>query len=391
MLGLRESSAYPDTQNGKFECSGDPDDEDPVQVVCDKGDCTADPSDASVNLNGLVTLDSSGNRFMGDTEIEIRDESGVLVQDLKIHTSCSQQLEVGDQFGSLLLVGIVPQGSDPTEIFGVYDLTICQPGEGPQGPQGKMGETGAQGVQGKLGETGAQGVQGKVGNTGAQGVQGKVGNTGTQGVQGKVGNTGAQGGQGVQGKVGNTGAQGGQGVQGKVGNTGAQGGQGVQGKVGNTGPQGPTGATGTSAPLQTTVFLALATDQTIGTTGKYIGLGSQAGSHDNVSIVVPAGAGAEVTLFVAKVSQGNTARFGDAEIFKDGPTDSGTLIGGCALDPATTDEDVTRCMVMFDAEFDPLSILVLKDSLSCFIRTDGGSFTGGSCSVLIDLGTADPL
>ena len=292
---------------------------------------------------------------------------------------------------------------------------------GAQGVQGKLGETGAQGVQGKVGNTGAQGVQGKVGNTGAQGVQGvqgkvgntgaqggqgvqgKVGNTGAQGVQGKVGNTGAQGGQGVQGKVGNTGtqgvqgkvgntgAQGGQGVQGKVGNTGAQGGQGVQGKVGNTGPQGPTGATGTSAPLQTTVFLALATDQTIGTTGKYIGLGSQAGSHDNVSIVVPAGAGAEVTLFVAKVSQGNTARFGDAEIFKDGPTDSGTLIGGCALDPATTDEDVTRCMVMFDAEFDPLSILVLKDSLSCFIRTDGGSFTGGSCSVLIDLGTADPL
>ena len=42
--------------------------------------------------------------------------------------------------------------------------------------------------------------------------------------------------------------------------------------------------------------------------------------------------------------------------------------------------------------FDPNECsLALKDSLSCFIRTDGGSFEAGSCSVLVDLGTADPL
>ena len=193
----------------------------------------------------------------------------------------------------------------------------------------------------------------------AQGPQGKIGADGAQGVQGKIGLTGDTGAQGPQGKIGVDGVQG------------------VQGKI------GPKGDPGDSAPLQTTVFLALATDQTIGTTGKYIGLGSQAGSHDQVSIVVPAGAGATVTTFVAKVSQGNTARFGDAELYQDGPTDNGTLIGTCALDP-DPDDAVTRCMMMLTA------VLVEKDSLSCFIRTDGGSFEGGSCSVLIDLGTADP-
>jgi len=58
---------------------------------------------------------------------------------------------------------------------------------GPQGVQGKIGDTGAQGVQGKIGDTGAQGVQGKIGDTGPQG------DRGVQGVQGKIGDTGADG------------------------------------------------------------------------------------------------------------------------------------------------------------------------------------------------------
>jgi len=89
---------------------------------------------------------------------------------------------------------------------------ICAVGAvGPQGVQGKLGNTGAQGAQGKLGNTGAQGAQGKLGNTGAQGAQGKLGNTGAQGAQGKIGNDGSQG---VQGKEGDPGSPGDNGLNG---------------------------------------------------------------------------------------------------------------------------------------------------------------------------------
>ena len=56
-------------------------------------------------------------------------------------------------------------------------------------------------------------------------------------------------------------------------------------------------------------------------------------------------------------------------------------------DDSTPSDTVTRCMLMLS---NPDNILAEKDSLSCFINTDGGSFEAGSCSILIDLGTATP-
>ncbi|MBE9549832.1 MAG: collagen-like protein, partial [Proteobacteria bacterium] len=132
---------------------------------------------------------------------------GGIPQTISLHTSCSEPLVLGDIYGSMTLVAMVTEEAlGPTTQDDEYDLTIGAVGpEGPQGVQGKLGDTGAQGVQGKLGDTGAQGVQGKLGDTGAQGVQGKLGDTGAQGVQGKLGDTGPQG---VQGKLGDTGPQG---------------------------------------------------------------------------------------------------------------------------------------------------------------------------------------
>ena len=186
----------PRRQGGIVTCSGDPNDAQPVQVECDinQGDCTADPSTASINLNDTVILTASGNSFKGNADIQILSDTGVPLQDLRIHTSCSQPLEVDDVFGSLVLRAFIPEGSDLTSTFGKYDLTVCEPG---QGPQGKIGDQGDQGIQGKVGDTGDQGIQGKVGDTGEQGIQGKVGDTGEQGIQGKVGDTGEQG---IQGK-----------------------------------------------------------------------------------------------------------------------------------------------------------------------------------------------
>ncbi len=192
---------------------------------------------------------------------------------------------------------------------------------GPQGEQGKIGPEGVQGEQGKLGPEGAQGEQGKIGPEGAQGEQGKLGPEGAQGEQGKIGPEGVQG---EQGKLGPEGAQGEQGKlgpqgeQGKIGPEGAQGEQGKlgsQGEQGKIGPEGPKGDTGEAGPGEN--LLCFSTDQTIGTQGKYMGLGQQGGDHDSVSVVIPFGAGSLVNRIVVKVSQGNTARDGTAWLYHD--------------------------------------------------------------------------
>ena len=82
-------------QGGTFQCSGDPAFAAPVRVICDTANCDADPSGQSVGLNELVTLDGSGSKLF--SKIDIRIESGgVTLQDLRIHTSCSQPLDEGD-------------------------------------------------------------------------------------------------------------------------------------------------------------------------------------------------------------------------------------------------------------------------------------------------------
>ncbi len=107
-------------------------------------------------------------------------------QTIQLHTSCSQPLVLGDEFGSMTLTAMNAEALGPSMQHDLYDLTIGAEGPiGPQGPQGKLGDTGVQGPQGKIGDTGDQGVQGKIGDTGDQGVQGKIGDTGAQGVQGK--------------------------------------------------------------------------------------------------------------------------------------------------------------------------------------------------------------
>lgn len=65
--------------------------------------------------------------------------------------------------------------------------------EGPQGPQGQKGDTGATGPQGEKGETG---------ETGPQGPEGPQGETGPQGPQGPQGVPGPQGDPGPQGATG---------------------------------------------------------------------------------------------------------------------------------------------------------------------------------------------
>ena len=97
---------------------------------------------------------------------------------------------------------------------------------------------------------------------------------------------------------------------------------------------------------------------------------------------MPFGAGTEAEAFVVKVSQGNVARSGDAFLFidnRDDPrTDLGTQIATCEINGVPGDS-TTTCMTMNTS-----LTLAQKDSLSCFISTDGGSFEGASCAVVVN-------
>jgi cysteine-rich repeat protein len=88
-------------------CSGDPAFAEPVSADVTTEDIVV-PDDQSINVGDTITL--IGQRSQGhvapNTEFEIR-QGGTLLQTVEFHTSCSQPLEIGDQFGSLLLLQFI--------------------------------------------------------------------------------------------------------------------------------------------------------------------------------------------------------------------------------------------------------------------------------------------
>ena len=181
------------------------------------------------------------------------------------------------------------------------------------------------------------------------------------------------------GAGGPEGPRGEQGIQGKLGDTGDRGEQGIQGKIGPEGPQGETGD-----GIETNL-MCFATDQTIGTQGKFMGLGQQSGDHDSVGVISPFLNGSDVLRFVVKVSQGNTARSGEAQLFHDDVVAAGQTLGPvCVITPVVPGvggDFRTTCEIDIDPT---VAVLALLDSLSIFVNTDGGSFEGASACVLID-------
>jgi hypothetical protein len=96
----------------KVSCAGDPLDADPVHVVArnDNGDRVW--FDGIVSLGGEFTLDSASageSKLENATFVDVFDvDTGALLQSVEFHTSCSQPLFAGDQFGSILLVSFTP-------------------------------------------------------------------------------------------------------------------------------------------------------------------------------------------------------------------------------------------------------------------------------------------
>ena len=187
-----ESCDFSTNSQNAFLCDGDPAFGTPVSLEFPGGEVIAEPLFVELGEMVMVKALPLGFKFpSSNTEINV--VGGAEIQYMNIHTSCSQDLDIGDIFGSLELIGFVPEGGveicgEP--ITGVCEIDVTLGVQGPQGEQGKLGNTGPpgeQGEQGKLGETGPPGT------TGPQGVQGKLG---------PGGDTGPAGPQGEQGKLG---------------------------------------------------------------------------------------------------------------------------------------------------------------------------------------------
>ena len=94
-------------------CAGDPGATDPVRIVM-----THNTQPNRVYFDGIVTLGetfvelgSAGHKngkVPPNTRVQIFDLLGNLLQESDFHTSCSQPLEVGDQFGAVIITGFTP-------------------------------------------------------------------------------------------------------------------------------------------------------------------------------------------------------------------------------------------------------------------------------------------
>lgn len=68
--------------------------------------------EGEVNLGDRIELDATREqltRLMKKTKVWVHDLQGNLLQEFKLRTGCDQPLFLGDQFGSLKLVGFVPE------------------------------------------------------------------------------------------------------------------------------------------------------------------------------------------------------------------------------------------------------------------------------------------
>jgi hypothetical protein len=106
--------------SGKWSCSDIAATGAPVQIIVSKPDGNNVSLDtgpgATVNDGDAVTATAANagrSDFDSESRIQILDGNGGLLQDITLHTSCSQDLRIGDRFGAIEVVGFVnaEQGS----------------------------------------------------------------------------------------------------------------------------------------------------------------------------------------------------------------------------------------------------------------------------------------
>ncbi|MBI3118879.1 MAG: hypothetical protein HYZ00_09350, partial [Candidatus Hydrogenedentes bacterium] len=141
-------------EDGKVVCSGDPNDAAQVQIVVTDRDDINDPKariyfTGVVPLGGTFVIDAAAagtTRLRTNTSVFVFDLSGNLLQSVKFHTSCSQPLILGDQYGALQLVGFTAEKGAvpavmPRQVDGNATKAVgCGAGENSPGPADRGGD-----------------------------------------------------------------------------------------------------------------------------------------------------------------------------------------------------------------------------------------------------------
>jgi len=102
-------------QDGKVKCSGDPAGAQAIQFVLTKDEekMMVSPADQAINVGTHFTVWSAEDKELkSKIKGEIR-QNGLPLQTLEIETSCGKPLNIGDQFGSLVLREFVAESSTP--------------------------------------------------------------------------------------------------------------------------------------------------------------------------------------------------------------------------------------------------------------------------------------
>lgn len=97
----------------KVSCAGDPAQADPVRIRATDRSSPTDGGgrvyfDGTVPLGGSFQIDArnaGASELRADTWVHIYAADGTVLQSVRFHTSCSQPLNDGDQFGALRLTG----------------------------------------------------------------------------------------------------------------------------------------------------------------------------------------------------------------------------------------------------------------------------------------------
>lgn len=94
----------------KVKCSGDPSFAEPVNILATDKKYTKNWGSAStIPVGGHVLVDAANegkDRLDSETLVIITNTTGDVLQEVAFHTSCSQPLSVGDQFGSMRLISL---------------------------------------------------------------------------------------------------------------------------------------------------------------------------------------------------------------------------------------------------------------------------------------------
>ena len=128
-----------DGHSDKVKVTGDPAFTTPVRILATNKSDPDYPTakvwfDGIVELGGEFTIDAT---FAGSTKLASttyvfiysaapNTNAGTLLQTVEFHTSCSRQLSLLDQFGSLVIVGFV---NDEGEDAGDFSGPLCKLGD----------------------------------------------------------------------------------------------------------------------------------------------------------------------------------------------------------------------------------------------------------------------